>query len=176
MVKGWRTATIATMATAAVLCGGAASATTTHHASAGHFTMRAYHGRNHHSDSAPGVFGTVASVNGSDMTGACGTSGDTFTLTARKNTTTIWTVTVNGSTTYADPAVSGTPTFANVCVGDVVGVAGTVSSATDTVNPATKVSIAPVGTTHQPHGGYRSHGDYGSDGSFGRYGGFRQAH
>ena len=98
-----------------------------------------------------GVFGTVASVNGSSMAGACGTAGDMFTVATWKNTTT-WTVTVNGSTSYVDPAVSGTPSFVNVCVGDVVGVTGTVSSTTDTVNPATKVTVSPAKTMHQPPG------------------------
>jgi len=94
-----------------------------------------------------GVFGTVASVNGSNGTGSCGTAdaaGD-FTLTAWKNTI-AYTVDVSASTRFRELGATK-PSFADVCVGDVVGAVGTISG--DTVN-ATTVYVAPTLTTPPP--------------------------
>jgi len=81
------------------------------------------------------VFGLVTSVNGSTTTGTCGTSSTgTFTLMNLHNTQA--TVNVASSTVYFERAVSS-PTFANVCVNEMVGATGTNSSgaiaATDVV-------------------------------------------
>jgi len=60
---------------------------------------------------------------------------------------------VNGSTNYVDPAVSGMATFVNICVGDVVGVAGTVSSPHRHRQPRhQRDRVSPAKTTHQPPG------------------------
>jgi hypothetical protein len=78
-----------------------------------------------------GVFGTVASVNGSAAAGACGVadSAGTFTLTAVPGTTD--TVDVSTTTKFGPHGVT-TPSFANVCVGVKVGAIGTISSSTVT--------------------------------------------
>ena len=63
-----------------------------------------------------GVFGIVASVNGSTTAGACGLAGTagTFTLAAFHGTTD--TVDVSPTTTFSEHGVTA-PSFANVCVG-----------------------------------------------------------
>ena len=121
----------------ALLSGGAASATTLR-ASVGHSTGDRHHGR-HHPVVPAGVFGTVASVNGSTTPGACGVADTTgtFTLTAFHGTTD--TVDVSPTSTFWEHGITA-PTFANVCVGEKVGAVGTISSATVT---ATGVFIAP---------------------------------
>ena len=69
---------------------------------------------------------------------ACvGSDTGSFTLTTFKGDTI--TVNVASTTKYFDPGVSS-PTFANVCVGEVVGVGGTVNGTTVT---ADKVFVAP---------------------------------
>ena len=89
-----------------------------------------------------GAFGTVASVGGVSTTGTCGTgTSGAFTLNGFKSTTT-YSVDVTSSTTYMEPGVSA-PTFANVCVGELVGAIGGVSG---TTVAATKVFIAPQHT------------------------------
>ena len=116
----------------------------------------------------PGAFGTVASVNGATAAGSCGQAGmaGTFTLAAHKDTT----VTVNvdaTATTFAD-AVVATPTFANVCVGALVGALGT---NTNNVVTATKVVIAPPhDKDHKPgaFGKVASVGGLTADGSCGQ--------
>ena len=95
-----------------------------------------------------GIFGTVTSAGGSTTTGACGTAGDTttpFIMTKWKGAT-AYTVTVTSTTSFASRAVTS-PTYANVCVGDVVGVVGTVSGSTVT---ADTVYVTPP----QPQGAF----------------------
>ena len=126
MFKSGRIARIAVIATVAVavLAGGAASASP---------------GRHHHRVVPAGVFGTVASVNGTSTAGTCGTAdtAGTFTLDAAHSTTD--TVDVSTTTTFFEHGVT-TSTFANVCVGDKVGAFGMVSAGTVT---ATSVFITP---------------------------------
>ena len=73
------------------------------------------------------AFGMVISVNGSSATGACGTAGaaGTFTVLRRDAHQTI--VDVSTTTTYQMKDVAS-PSFANVCVNEMVGSHGTVSS------------------------------------------------
>jgi len=90
-----------------------------------------------------GAFGTVTSVNGSTKAGDCGVAdmSGTFGLSTWKNAISD-TVNVSPSTTFTERGVTGA-TFANVCVGDLVGAVGNVTNGTVT---ATKVFIAPVAT------------------------------
>ena len=85
------------------------------------------------------VFGTVASVNGIDTSGACGTAGSTgaFVLTAFHKTGV--TVDVSTTTTFSEHGVAS-PTFADACVGERVGAFGIVTSGT---MAATGVFITP---------------------------------
>jgi len=71
---------------------------------------------------APAVHGTVTAVNGDSTPGVCGTAGATgsFTLTGKTITTT---VNVDGTTTFLDKSATS-PSFANLCVGDIVVAAG----------------------------------------------------
>jgi hypothetical protein len=127
MFKSWRIAKVATIAivAVAVLSSGAASASTP--------------GRHHHRVAPTGVFGIVASVNGTTTAGTCGTAdtAGTFALTGAHSTTD--TVNVSTTTTFEEHGVT-TPTFANVCVGDKVGAFGMISSGTVT---ATGVFVTP---------------------------------
>ncbi|HVA02675.1 MAG TPA: hypothetical protein VMU64_02925 [Acidimicrobiales bacterium] len=135
---------ISVAALAVVLTGGAASATTLR-ASPGHQTRDRHHGHVHHG--VQGVFGTVASVDGTSTSGACGTSGSAgvFTLNGEDNTT--FTVDVSATaTTFNEHGMTGA-TFANVCVGAKVGAFGLISSGTVT---ATAVFVTPP-PTPKPH-------------------------
>ncbi|MGO9874349.1 MAG: hypothetical protein ACLPVY_11170 [Acidimicrobiia bacterium] len=76
------------------------------------------------------AFGLVGSVNGSTATGACGDAGmsGTFTVTGHEGrNSSQTTVDVTATTTFTEHGAS-TPTFANVCVGEMVGATGTTSS------------------------------------------------
>jgi hypothetical protein len=90
--------------------------------------------------SLSGAFGTVTSVNGTTTAGTCGVAdtAGTFTVTDPIQSVTD-TVDVSTSTVFASPGVTG-PTFANVCVGDLVGAQGPVSAGTVTAN---LVFVAP---------------------------------
>jgi cyclophilin family peptidyl-prolyl cis-trans isomerase len=135
------------MATLAVvlLSGGVASATTLR-ASGGISPGSGHHGRHHHHDAPTGVFGAVASVNGTSTTGTCGVAATagTFTLDAAHSTTD--TVNLTTTTTFSEHGVSA-PTFANVCVGEKAGAFGMISSGTVT---ATSVFVIPP-PTPKPH-------------------------
>jgi len=101
-----------------------------------------------HHNAAPGAFGTVTSVNGVSDPGTCGMSGamGSFALIGPKGKT--FTVNVSPSTTYVDKGVT-TPTFANLCVGDIAAAKGTVNGAIVT---ADKVFVAPPPPPHVPTG------------------------
>jgi len=73
------------------------------------------------------AFGMVISVNGSSATGACGVAGasGTFTVLRRNASQTI--VNVSPATTFVMKDVTS-PTFANVCVNEMVGSHGPVSN------------------------------------------------
>jgi len=75
------------------------------------------------------AFGMVISVNGSSATGACGVAGaaGTFTVLRRNASQTI--VNVSTTTTFLMKDVAS-PTFANVCVNEMVGSHGPVSGGT----------------------------------------------
>jgi len=132
-------------------------------------SSRLHHGHHHlsayrHNGPPPGVFGTVAAVEGDDSPGTCGTAGastGTFTLTAFMSST-VWAVTTNASTLFFDPTSPGT--FADVCVGTLAGALGTVHSATKSVDPATKVFVAPPKSPPVPPA---PHGIFGTVGSVG---------
>ena len=135
MFNRWRLAKgVSVAALAVVLTGGAASASTLR-ASDGHSTGSRHHGRDHRG--SEGVFGTVASVNGTTTTGD-------FTLNAEHNKT--FTVDVSTTTKFAGHGLS-TPSFADVCVGGRVGAFGLISSGTVT---ATAVFVTPA-VTSPPH-------------------------
>ncbi|MGD0380033.1 MAG: hypothetical protein ABSC30_08615 [Acidimicrobiales bacterium] len=140
-------AKIAILATlAVVLLSGAAASATTLRASGGLSTGSGHHGRHHHRDAPTGVFGTVASVNGTSTTGTCGVAATAgaFVLDALPSTT--FTVDVSTTTTFSEHGVS-TPTFANVCVGEKVGAVGMISSGTVS---ATSVFVTTP-PTPKPH-------------------------
>ncbi len=147
MIRNWRTVKITAAATAVVLVfgSGVAVAHTTSRASRGH---RA--GWNQHTP-PQGAFGTVGSVNGSSTSGSCGVAGvaGAFTVTGFRSST-VSTVDVSTTTTFVAPDAS-TPSFANVCVGDLAGAVGAVTD--DTVT-ATKVFVAPTPTAPRPHGAF----------------------
>jgi hypothetical protein len=80
------------------------------------------------------VFGMVVSVNGSTADGACGTLGGNGTFTIMNRNADLRVVNVDTSTVYSSRDFTS-PTFANVCVDEMVGATGTRSghriSATD---------------------------------------------
>ncbi len=147
MSRTWRMAKIATLATLAVvlLSGGVASATTLR-ASGGFSTGTGHHGRHHHHAAPTGVFGTVASVDGTSTAGTCGVAAAAGTFTLNGAHATTFTVDVSTTTTFSEHGVTA-PTFANVCVGEKAGALGLISSGTVT---ATSVFVvAPP--TPKPH-------------------------
>jgi hypothetical protein len=112
-----------------------------------------------HKDHTPRAFGVVASVNGTATAGTCGTAATagSFTLAVGwwgwdghagtfqpDHSGHTLTVDVTTSTAYVDPATTS-PSFADVCVGDHAGVAGSDSDGTiaaSEVYVATPVSRA----------------------------------
>ncbi len=70
------------------------------------------------------VFGIVVSVNGSTVDGACGTLGGNGTFTVMNRNSVNKVVNVDTSTVYYSKVVPS-PTFANVCVDEMVGATGT---------------------------------------------------
>ena len=70
------------------------------------------------------VFGMVVSVNGSSADGACGTLGGNGTFTIMNRNAALRVVNVDTSTVFVSRVVSS-PTFANVCVDEMVGATGT---------------------------------------------------
>jgi hypothetical protein len=94
------------------------------------------------SEGEGGAFGTVASVNGSSAVNACGTAATAGTLTLTGFDSSTTTVNVDATmTTFIEPGMSA-PTFAEVCVGKLVGALGSVSSGSVS---ATRVFVAPAG-------------------------------
>ena len=86
------------------------------------------------------VTGTVASVNGSSSSGSCGTSGMAGDFTVTSNGTT-FTINVGASSTsFSEKGVSS-PSFAIVCVGDMVRALGPISAADVVV--AKSVTVIP---------------------------------
>jgi hypothetical protein len=150
MLKNWRTTKFALAASvvALVLCGGTAAADTG--GAAPHWTGGGLHAPIHHWAFPQGAFGTVSSVNGDSTSGACGTAGATgsFAVTGWKATVT--TVDVTSATTFAG-SLADPPTFANVCVGKLVGAVGTVAD--DTVTAA-KVFVIRAQTPPTEQGAF----------------------
>src|SRR5262249_13385815 len=92
------------------------------------------------------AFGMVISVNGASATGACGVAGaaGTFTVLRRNASQTI--VNVSPTTTFLMKDVAS-PTFANVCVNEMVGSPGPVSGGTlnaDRVRIFARAGFPPV--------------------------------
>ncbi len=83
----------------------------------------------------------MTSAGGSSTAGSCGTAGDStpFTIVTWRGTATTYTVDLSATTTFGESGVTS-PTYADVCVGEVVGAVG--SLAGDTVT-ATAVYITP---------------------------------
>jgi hypothetical protein len=96
----------------------------------------------------PGTIGSVTAVDGTSTAGTCGTAGGDGTAAVSPWKSSVATVDVTPSTTFIEPGVS-TPSFANLCVGDVVGAVGSVSN--DIVT-ASKVYVFPPKTPPVPHG------------------------
>ncbi|MGD1012519.1 MAG: hypothetical protein ABR925_08330 [Acidimicrobiales bacterium] len=93
------------------------------------------------------VKGTVSSIDGTTGTGTCANAGATGSLTLGDDSALgITSVEVTSATTFTDSADSA-PSFADVCVGSHIKVAGTVSGGIIT---ATSIKVGP--------GGYRGHG------------------
>jgi len=96
-----------------------------------------------------GAFGTVTSVNGTATPGTCGMGTTGYFAVESFNGTTPYTVNVGSFTSsFIEPGQSS-PSFTDVCVGELVGALGTVSG---TTVQATKVFIAPARTTPPAHG------------------------
>jgi hypothetical protein len=95
-----------------------------------------------------GAFGTVTSVNGVSTSGTCGAAGSTGSFMVSSWKSAGSTVEVTATTAFNDPAASP-PSFADVCVGSLVGAVGTVTG--DTVTAA-KVCVVPTPTTPVPSG------------------------
>jgi hypothetical protein len=150
MVKNWRTTKFAFMASAAALvfCAGTAAADSG--GTGPHPTTGWHHAPLHHPAFPQGAFGPVSSVNGDATAGACGTAGATgsFVVTGWKSTVT--TVDVTSTTTFAG-SLDAPPTFANVCVGKLVGAVGAVSG--DTVTAA-KVFVIRARTAPTQRGAF----------------------
>ncbi|MGD0378650.1 MAG: hypothetical protein ABSC30_01570 [Acidimicrobiales bacterium] len=113
------------------------------------------------------VSGTVASVNGSTTPGVCGSAGRAGDFTVPTKSTT-YIVDVATTTPFVEKGVTA-PSFADVCVGEHVGVAGPVSTG-DVVN-ATSVTVTPArakkvsGTVASVNGSTRC-GTAGTAGTF----------
>jgi hypothetical protein len=75
------------------------------------------------------VFGLVVSVNGSTADGACGTLGGSGTFTIMNRNSALKVVNVDTSTVYFSKVITS-PTFANVCVDEMVGATGTRTGST----------------------------------------------
>ncbi len=84
--------------------------------------------------------GVVTSVNGVSTAATCGTPGATGTFTFVGRRVSLVTVAVTPTTTFVD-AAAPTPSFADVCVGEIVETLGTLSS--DGVLAATSVTVVP---------------------------------
>ncbi len=93
----------------------------------------------------------MTSAGGSSTAGSCGTAGDTtpFTLVTWRGTATTYTVDPSATTTFGESGVTS-PTYADVCVGEVVGAIGTVAG--DTVT-ASAVYVSPA-IPPQPQGAF----------------------
>ena len=87
------------------------------------------------------VFGTVSAVNGSSTPGSCGTAGSAGSFTVTKHQAS-HTVDVATTTAFFERGVSS-PSFANVCVGDLGGAIGMLSGTTLDAND---VFVAPPPT------------------------------
>ena len=120
---------------------------------------KALHRGQHHStdhngpkDTGPkqGAAGTVASVNGSSASGACGVAATAglFTLTGREGAT--FTVNVTGATTFFVQGVTS-GSFVNVCVGDIAFAKG---DRTGMTVAATKVFVSTPRPPHTPSGAF----------------------
>jgi len=72
------------------------------------------------------AFGMVISVNGSTAAGSCGVAGVTGTYTVMRRNTAQTVIDVAPSTGFVGRGLTS-PTFANVCVGEMVSATGTVS-------------------------------------------------
>ena len=88
-----------------------------------------------------GVAGTVSAVNGSSTPGSCGTAGSAGSFTVTKHQASD-TVDVATTTAFFERGVSS-PSFANVCVGDLAGAIGMLSGTTLDAND---VFVAPPPT------------------------------
>ena len=114
--------------------------------------IKALHRGHHHGTKDAAAAGTVASVNGSSATTACGAAetAGVFTLTGHKGAT--FTVNVTGATTFFEQGVT-TGSFANVCVGDVAFAKG---DRTGMTVAATKVFVSPPRRPppHTPSGAF----------------------
>ena len=84
--------------------------------------------------------GVVTSVNGVSTAATCGTPGATGTFTFVGRRVSLVTVAVTPATTFVD-AAAPTPSFADVCVGEIVETLGTLSS--DGALAATSVTVVP---------------------------------
>ena len=151
----FRTAKLAAAATVALMAGGTAAAAATGalptptrshdrvELTVSHQSSTPVAETEHHDDGEHhrhhGVFGVVASVNGVSDPGTCGTAdtAGSFTITGRHDET--WTVNVDTTTEYRRHHTSD-ESFADVCVGSLVKVKGTVDTTALTVD-ADKVYI-----------------------------------
>jgi hypothetical protein len=116
----------------------------------GHHPGAKQKGTEHTGTKPAGAAGTVASVNGSSASTACGVAmtAGLFTVTGRKGAT--FTVNVTGATTFFEQGVTS-GSFANVCVGDITFAKG---DRTGMTVAATKVFVSTPRPPHAPAGAF----------------------
>jgi hypothetical protein len=112
----------------------------------------------HHRFHPHAVAGTVSAVNGSSAAGTCGTGGSAgaFTVTTKHQSSD--TVDVSTTTAFFERGVT-TPSFADVCVGDLAGAIGTLAGTTldagdvfVTLPPPTPGPTGPAAVPDSVHG------------------------
>lgn len=135
VLRKYRTAKVAAATTVALTLGGGVAAAATG-------SLPTPLGPHHHVELAAqesdaptvhqGVFGEVASVNGVSDPGTCGTSGAGGSFTITDHDGNPITVDVAPDTKFFGEAQNGTPSFADVCVGQKVGARGDATGSTVT--------------------------------------------
>jgi hypothetical protein len=89
------------------------------------------------------AFGLVTSVNGSTTTGICGAAGSSGTFTLMNPRRAQATINVTSSTVFFERGASA-PTFANVCVNEMVGATGTASAGSIAATDVMIWSLVPT--------------------------------
>ncbi len=112
----------------------------------------------------PAAIGQVSDVNGSSKSGTCGTAGSSGSFTLKTRSGEQMTVDVTGSTTFVAPGAKSA-SFAEVCVGDFAGAAGTRASGSSTIGART-VGVMPASSPNK-QGSRPGPGGFGFPGGLG---------